>query len=280
MRDVQSQYIGKKRNFLSKFSNIKAWGNWISLTRLGVLQKLLDYVSETENLAYDNDDDDLVKLVHKDHVHLHLGNLILIPRELRESMMNSDEVSLNLNQSHSYSQRFKDLLWDLKLVKRVAHMTFSGLCSTGEVSPCSDGLSKDYDSEEEDEGDDGFDKVLSEEDFSDDELMNISTEENDDPDFHNISAKLRRLRGELYMKSESGADVHQELFEYQIQVENFTKRFSDNLSKRVHLIWEENVKTTIKDVLENLQKARSNPYTCKKELNTGRRLENESQFNV
>ena len=93
--------------------------------------------------------------------------------------------------------------------------------------------------------------------------MNISTEENDDPDFHNISAKLRRLRGELYVKSESGADVHQEIFEYQIKVETFTKRLSDNLSERVHIIWEEKVKTTIKDVLENSQKARSDPYTCK-----------------
>ena len=77
-----------------------------------------------------------------------------------------------------------------------------------------------------------------EEDFSDDEF----TEENDDPDFHNISVKLRRLRGELYIKSESGVDVHQEIFEYQNQGKNFTKRFSETLSGRVHVIWEKRSK--------------------------------------
>ena len=68
MKNIHSQYLRKKNNFLSKFSNIKAWGNWISLTQLGALQELLDYMSETEDLAYANDDDKLLKLVHKDHI--------------------------------------------------------------------------------------------------------------------------------------------------------------------------------------------------------------------
>jgi hypothetical protein len=108
-RDVHSQYLRKKNYFLSKFSNIKAWAIWISIKRLGALQEILDYISETLDLS--DEDDNLTELVYKDHVNFLLGKLTPIPRELKESMILSDKPHL------SYSKRQKGLSHDVQWLR-------------------------------------------------------------------------------------------------------------------------------------------------------------------
>ena len=74
------EYDNRKANFLTKFWDVSAWGNWVSRQRLVALDEFVEYLEQTVDLV--DLDEDLKDQIYNNHVDILLGRITAMPEVL------------------------------------------------------------------------------------------------------------------------------------------------------------------------------------------------------
>ena len=134
------QYREMKKDFFYKYSNVKAWGTMTSGNRIVAMDKLLDYFKETKKLI--ELDEDLVGQIYEDTVNILLGELIPVPRDLKQTMLRV------YKPKKSFDDNFHDLLFGLKSDQKALRTTFDAFVRAGAIDSLMKGLPNDVDDED------------------------------------------------------------------------------------------------------------------------------------